>query len=106
MRQISGHLNLGGGRWQRRCGRGEGTVVWREAVKRFTRSGLSVRALRRHENLAEVAFYLWCREIGRREDELQQAACQVAIQSAPNRRGSHHDRCHAGRGRRSSCRFA
>ncbi len=42
---------------------------WREAVKRFVRSGLGVRAFCRREGLTESAFYFWRRELDRRDGE-------------------------------------
>ncbi len=42
---------------------------WREAVKRFVRSGLGVRAFCRREKLTESAFYFWRRELDRRDAE-------------------------------------
>jgi len=48
--------------------------LWREAVKRFARSGLSVRAFCRQENLLESAFYFWRREIACRDEETQTRA--------------------------------
>lgn len=33
--------------------------LWRETLKRFVRSGPSVREFCRQENLAESAFYFW-----------------------------------------------
>jgi hypothetical protein len=40
---------------------------WREAIKRFARSGLSVREFCRQEEQAESAFYFWRRELARRD---------------------------------------
>jgi transposase-like protein len=48
--------------------------LWREVVKRFARSGLSVRAFCRQENLAESAFYFWRQELPRRDQETQTRA--------------------------------
>jgi hypothetical protein len=37
---------------------------WRDVLKRFAASGLSVRAFCRNEKLAESAFYAWRRKVG------------------------------------------
>lgn len=42
---------------------------WRKIVRRFARSGLSVRAFCQREKLAESAFYFWRRELARRDEE-------------------------------------
>jgi transposase-like protein len=47
---------------------------WRETVRRFARSGLSVRAFCRRERLAESAFYFWRRELARRDGEMPKRA--------------------------------
>ena len=44
-------------------------AIWRERVDRQSRSGLSVRAFCRRENLTETAFYFWRRTIARRDRE-------------------------------------
>ena len=41
--------------------------LWRQTLRRFTSSGLSVREFCRREQLAESAFYAWRRTIGRRD---------------------------------------
>jgi len=39
---------------------------WRDALRRFAASGLSVRAFCKRERLTESAFYAWRRTIGER----------------------------------------
>ena len=46
-------------------------AMWRERVDRQSRSGLSVRAFCRRENLPESAFYFWRRTIAQRDREQQ-----------------------------------
>lgn len=40
---------------------------WREALKAFAASGMSVRRFCRQRQLPETAFYFWRAEIGRRD---------------------------------------
>src|SRR5579862_3548049 len=47
---------------------------WRDALRRFARSGLGVRAFCGREMLAESAFYFWRREIARRDAEMPKPA--------------------------------
>jgi hypothetical protein len=42
---------------------------WRDLLKQFARSGLSVRAFCQREQLAEPAFFAWRRTIERRDAE-------------------------------------
>jgi hypothetical protein len=42
-------------------------AFWRDAIRRWKRSGLTVRGFCRQERLAEGSFYAWRREIARRE---------------------------------------
>jgi transposase len=44
---------------------------WRERMRRWQRSGESVRAFCRREELRESAFYAWRRELARRREERQ-----------------------------------
>jgi transposase len=44
---------------------------WRERMQRWRRSGESVRAFCRREDLRESAFYAWRRELARRREEHQ-----------------------------------
>lgn len=41
---------------------------WRKVLKRFSASGLSVRAFCQREQLTESAFYAWRRTIGERDE--------------------------------------
>ena len=42
---------------------------WRQAVRRWRRSGLSVRAFCAAEGFSEPSFYAWRRELARRDQE-------------------------------------
>ena len=42
---------------------------WREALTRWQRSGLSVRAFCSRESLSQASFYQWRRELERRKGE-------------------------------------
>ena len=42
-------------------------AYWRKLLKRFSASGLSVRAFCQREQLTESAFYAWRRTIGERD---------------------------------------
>jgi transposase len=44
---------------------------WRDRVRRWERSGESVRAFCRRESLRESAFFAWRRELARRREERQ-----------------------------------
>lgn len=46
---------------------GEREAFWRDVVKRFGSSGLSVRAFCRREKLQESAFYFWRRTLADRD---------------------------------------
>lgn len=41
---------------------------WREALRRFSASGVSVREFCQREQLTESAFYAWRRTIGERDE--------------------------------------
>lgn len=67
---------------------------WREVLKRFAASGLSVRAFCRREGLAESMFYAWRQTLGKRDAEAKrpvhglpaaakQAIVKAAKQAAP-----------------------
>lgn len=43
-------------------------AYWREVLKQFSTSGLSVREFCKREQLTESAFYAWRRTIGERDD--------------------------------------
>ena len=43
-------------------------AFWRDVLRRFAASGLSVRAFCKRERLTESAFYAWRRTIGERND--------------------------------------
>lgn len=43
-------------------------ALWRGALKRFSSSGLGVRAFCQREGLTESAFYFWRRTIGQRDE--------------------------------------
>lgn len=49
---------------------GEREAYWRDVVKRFGASGLSVRAFCRREKLVETAFYFWRRTLAERDGKL------------------------------------
>jgi len=42
-------------------------AFWRDAMRRWKRSGLGIREFCRRERLAEGSFYAWRRELARRE---------------------------------------
>ena len=43
-------------------------AYWREVLKQFSASGLSVREFCKREQITESAFYAWRRTIGERND--------------------------------------
>lgn len=43
-------------------------AYWRKVLKRFAKSGLSVREFCRREQLTESQFYAWRRTIGERDE--------------------------------------
>jgi len=43
-------------------------ALWRQTLKRFATSGLSVREFCNREGVTESAFYAWRRTIGERDD--------------------------------------
>jgi hypothetical protein len=47
---------------------------WRDALRRFAASGLSVRTFCRRERLAEASFYAWRRTIAERERQATRPA--------------------------------
>jgi hypothetical protein len=47
-------------------------AFWREVLKRFSASGLSVRAFCQRERLTESAFYAWRRTIAQRDGDRRQ----------------------------------
>jgi len=47
---------------------------WRQVMKKFAGSGLSVRAFCRAESLSEASFYAWRRELRLRDAEPKQPA--------------------------------
>lgn len=54
---------------------------WREVMRRFARSKLSVRAFCQSEKLAESAFYFWRRELAQRDGKAP--ASQQMLNAAP-----------------------
>ncbi len=59
-------------------GRPSRVPYWRQAIARWKRSGLSVRAFCGAESLNPMTFYRWCRELGRR-DQPQSAFLPVHV---------------------------
>lgn len=59
---------------------------WRDVLKRFAASGLSVRAFCQEEKLAETAFYAWRRMIGERDAEAKRP---VKARPAGSRKPQH-----------------
>jgi len=51
---------------------------WRRAIRRWQRSGLSVRAFCAAEALSEPSFYGWRRELARRDQEASAHVAPVA----------------------------
>lgn len=63
---------------------------WREALGRFSSSGLSVREFCQREQLTESAFYAWRRTIGERDEaggarRKAPAFVPAVVTSPPNR---------------------
>lgn len=59
-------------------------AFWREVLKRFTTSGLTIRAFCRREQLTESAFFAWRRTIAERDTEAQS---QAGLTTVSLRRG-------------------
>lgn len=48
--------------------------LWREAIRRWQRSGQTVRGFCREQGLSEAAFHAWRRTIARRDEPIASAA--------------------------------
>jgi hypothetical protein len=56
---------------------------WRDVLRRQAKSGLSVRALCRREQLTESAFYAWRRTVAERNGEVKSQTGRGGPQRAP-----------------------
>jgi Transposase len=56
---------------------------WREVVRRWPDSGLTIRAYCRRQRLSEASFYAWRRELAQRDEPAQPAADAAAVTFAP-----------------------
>jgi len=54
---------------------------WRQTVERQQASGVSVRVFCQREGLGEASFYMWRRELARRDRAQAQAPAQAPIES-------------------------
>jgi transposase-like protein len=54
-------------------------AFWREVLKRYATSGLSVREFCQREQLTESAFHAWWRTIGERESNSRPAFVPAVI---------------------------
>ena len=67
-------------RWQRDPDKEK---FWREKVKSWRTSGLSIRAFCRRHNISETSFYAWRRELRIRDRETDTNSVQPASDSLP-----------------------